>query len=221
MRLGTGGSAIIPPGELSADLESVLAGKAAQLAEQFLAIIIRAIDYCPPVDLRYGEFLRALITADCDLTPEDKYGYREALIDAFLRRNIYPRHVNSLSEDALLWRATNKRLDPSSIWISRTCALACIPDSGGPQRNCAGGRLPSANLPRKPDRLSQFGLVDQHDPRLRGCTVGLPRVESIRSARRVGPDGQIVFDVVAEIVQRCVVNKAGKQIGFEVYGVRR
>ena len=39
----------------NADRFSDLAKKASQLASQFLSICIRAIDYCPPVDLRLGD----------------------------------------------------------------------------------------------------------------------------------------------------------------------
>ncbi|NJM41475.1 MAG: N-6 DNA methylase, partial [Anaerolineae bacterium] len=35
-------------------LQAVLADKASQLARQFLTICIRAIDYCPPIDLEFG-----------------------------------------------------------------------------------------------------------------------------------------------------------------------
>jgi hypothetical protein len=64
---------------------------------------IRALDDCPPVDLTFGEFLRALITADMDLMPEDRRRYRVAFIEAFRRRGIYPRNVRTLSEDSLRW----------------------------------------------------------------------------------------------------------------------
>ena len=52
---------------------------------------IRALDYCPPVDITFGEYLRALITADTDLVPNDKLGYRIAFIEAFRNRGIYPQ----------------------------------------------------------------------------------------------------------------------------------
>ncbi|HLL13295.1 MAG TPA: hypothetical protein VK570_19685, partial [Rubrivivax sp.] len=97
IRLATGGTGILQPGELPAELAELLSDAVSKLASQFLSLIIRAIDYCPPVDIRFGEYLRALITADCNLVPDDRWAYREALIDAFLQRNIYPRHVNSLS----------------------------------------------------------------------------------------------------------------------------
>ena len=86
IRLATNGTGVLPAGDIPPELRSILAEEASQLANQFLTICIRAIDYCPPVDLQLGEFLRALITADYDLVPSDPWGYREALVDAFWRR---------------------------------------------------------------------------------------------------------------------------------------
>ena len=80
-----------------------LAQEAAKAAGHVLNMCIRALDYCPPVDLTFGEYLRALITADMDLMPEDEHGYRVAFIEAFRRRGIYPRDVRTLSEDSLRW----------------------------------------------------------------------------------------------------------------------
>ena len=64
---------------------------------------IRALDYCPPVDINFGDYLRALITADSDLVAEDRYGYRVALLEAFAAREIYPEGVRSLSVESLRW----------------------------------------------------------------------------------------------------------------------
>ncbi|HET6676139.1 MAG TPA: hypothetical protein VFG71_12405, partial [Nitrospiraceae bacterium] len=88
LRLASDGRGILPPGELPADLKEILAKEASQLAGQFLNICIRAVDYCPPVDLRLGEYLRALLTADYDLVPDDEWGYREALVRAFRRHGV-------------------------------------------------------------------------------------------------------------------------------------
>ena len=63
------------------------------VAGQFLDICIRAIDYCPPADMELGEYLRAIITADGDLERSDKWGFREALMRSFRRREIFPEHV--------------------------------------------------------------------------------------------------------------------------------
>ena len=64
---------------------------------------IRALDYCPPVNLEFGDYLRAIITADRDLVRDDSRGYRVAFIDAFRERGIVPYDIRRLAEDSLLW----------------------------------------------------------------------------------------------------------------------
>jgi len=103
LRLASGGTGVLPQGELHPDLVNRLAQEAAKSAGHVLNMCLRALDYCPPVDLTFGEYLRALITADLDLMPEDEHRYRVAFIEAFRRRGIYPRDVRTLSEDSLRW----------------------------------------------------------------------------------------------------------------------
>ena len=66
-------------GALHPGLVARLADEAANTASDMLTICIRALDYCPPVDITFGDYLRALITADIDLFAEDRYDYRVAL----------------------------------------------------------------------------------------------------------------------------------------------
>jgi len=56
------------------------------------------------VALTFGDYLRALITADTDIVPNDDLGYRVAFIEAFQRRGIYPQTVRNLSVESLLWK---------------------------------------------------------------------------------------------------------------------
>lgn len=218
IKLATSGSGVLPPGELSADLQRVLADEASKLASQFLSICIRAIDYCPPIDLEFGEFLRAVITADYNLVPDDPWGYREALIDAFRKRQIYPRNVDNFSEDALLWRPpTNSVPDIEDLSFG---ILKFEGDPGRPsgqeelrRQACALGRVIS-----DPQYLRAFGLAHRGDPRLGGDDVDLPCVQSIRSSRRAGPDGQIVFDLVAEVTQRRTVLDSAGNPQFDFVG---
>ena len=212
VRLATNGSGVLPAGELSADLQGVLADKASRLASQFLTICVRAIDYCPPVGINFGDYLQALITADHDVAPADPWDYRGALIDAFWRRNIYPRYASSLSEDALLWRAPRRPIPPvpglsfGELRFQGDPAQVANQDELRNQA-LALGRYVAA---RTDGELDDFGLVRAGDPRLGGDAVGLPSIDSIRTARRAGPDGQIVFDLVAEITQpRHVAGKPG------------
>jgi hypothetical protein len=103
IRLATNGSGILPGGEISVDLANRLASEAAKTAEHVLNMCIRALDYCPPVNLEFGDYLRAIITADRDLVRDDVRGYRVAFIDAFRQRGIVSYGVSHLAEDSLLW----------------------------------------------------------------------------------------------------------------------
>ncbi|MGH9140002.1 MAG: hypothetical protein ACRD2I_02540 [Vicinamibacterales bacterium] len=103
LRIATNGTGLLPEGSISADLVHRLAGEASETAEHILHICIRALDYCPPNDITFGSYLRALITADLDIAPEDQNGYRVALIEAFRARGIFPRRINTLSIESLSW----------------------------------------------------------------------------------------------------------------------
>jgi hypothetical protein len=50
--------------------------------------MLRAIDYCPPVDLRYDEYARALLRADEVAYPVDTYGIRAELRRIFRQRGL-------------------------------------------------------------------------------------------------------------------------------------
>ncbi len=103
IRIATGGSGILPEGALHPDLVNRLASEAAEISQHILVMCIRALDYCPPVDITFGEYLRGLITADFDMSPIDPYGYRIAMVESFRRHGIYPANVRNLSEESLLW----------------------------------------------------------------------------------------------------------------------
>ena len=139
------------------------------------------------------------------------------MIDAFLRRGILPRGVSNLSEQSLLWRAPQPGHQPLE-----KLSFARLRFEGDPA--CAAG---SEELLRQagvlgeyvaqPTLAQEFGLAPPDAPGFAPGGIGLPTVMSIRSARRIGPDGQIVFDLVAEVVQRCRVAPAGSA-AFPVYG---
>ena len=103
IRIATGGTGVLPEGSISPDLVKRLASEACEIAQHLLHICIRALDYCPPLDITFGNYLRALITADLDIAPEDENGYRIALIEAFRARGIFPDRVNTMSVESLRW----------------------------------------------------------------------------------------------------------------------
>ena len=98
-RAAAGGSDEIHP-----DIANRLAREAARAANSFSSMCIRALDYCPPVDITFGEFLRAIVTADTELYRSDDHEYRYAMIQAFRARGIVPDDVTSLAEESLIWQ---------------------------------------------------------------------------------------------------------------------
>jgi hypothetical protein len=102
-RIATQGTGNLPEGDIHPDLTNRLAAEAAWAADRVLQMCIRAIDYCPPVDITFGDFLRGLITADLDYAPDDKSGFRVVFIESFREWGIYPSGVRSLGIDALAW----------------------------------------------------------------------------------------------------------------------
>src|SRR5690349_14747741 len=113
LRIASSGTGVLPAGELHPDLVNRLANEAAKSAQHILNMCIRALDYCPPVDLSFGDYLRALITADYDLVRDDDLDYRLAVVEAFRGWGIYPHDVRSLSIDSLRWQeATNQDYQP-------------------------------------------------------------------------------------------------------------
>ena len=75
MRIATNGTGVLQPGAIHPDLVNRLATEATKTAGHVVHICIRALDYCPPVDITFADYLRALITADSDLVGNDRYGY--------------------------------------------------------------------------------------------------------------------------------------------------
>lgn len=103
IKIATGGTGLLPAGDLNSHLVKSLASEASKSASHVLSMCIRALDYCPPVDLTYGDYLRALVTADAELVSDDKHNYRLAFIDAFRKRGIYPEGLTTLSLESLAY----------------------------------------------------------------------------------------------------------------------
>jgi hypothetical protein len=222
VRLATGGSGRLPPGDMPLDLQAALAEKASKLAGQFLTMCIRAVDYCPPVDITFGEYLRAVITADRDLVRDDTWAYREAWIDAFRRYHIFPNQVSDLSEESLLWLSPKKLKSEEDIVIPEL-AFAKLQFQGDPawpadanelrRQACELGKIVTTEK-----FMPLFGLVKEGHPELKGDKVALPKIQSIRSSRRIGPSGQVVFDIVAEVTQRRMARVQGETQPCNFYG---
>lgn len=65
------------------NLDAVIA-EGAKAADHLLTIAIRALDYCPPLDLEFSDYLSALLTVDAEVAPDDdRFNYRELIRGTF------------------------------------------------------------------------------------------------------------------------------------------
>jgi hypothetical protein len=72
-------------------------------ANQTANVMLRAIDYCPPVDLRYDEYARALLRADEVAYPGDTYGIRAELKRIFRERGLQPPQEDQRARGEILY----------------------------------------------------------------------------------------------------------------------
>jgi hypothetical protein len=215
-RIATNGTGLLPDGELHPDLVARMADEAARSADHMLTMCIRALDYVPPVDISFGEYLRALITADQDLVPEDTRHYRVSIVSAFRDWGIYPSDVRSLSVDNLLWAEPEIGVHPD-LREFLEAIKAQDWDLTSDRR-------------RAYERMKANAMAF-HEWLVKGSTVTIKEVESMgicynhetaplsirrdkesnnpvfevhafRPCRRIGPDRQQRTEFVVEIVQK-------------------
>ncbi|GAB3912596.1 gluzincin family metallopeptidase [Mucilaginibacter boryungensis] len=234
LRIYTGGTGILPEGQIHPDLVDRLADEAAKTSGHVLRMCIRALDYCPPTDLNFGDYLRALITADVDSIREDTRGYRLAFIDAFRKRGIYPTGIKTLSVESLLYKAENiptlnSSFDILGVFLREFREAVYYTDNrskifeitnafiaGGDTGN---GRIMGLHqrITTKFDGSAEFekltGLVFTDGWQALGIKTSKAHgfeapsfsIDSLKLANRVGPDGKIINQIVLTMIQRSVV----------------
>jgi hypothetical protein len=190
MRIARAGGLQQSSGELHPDIASRLVDAATKTADHFFNICVRALDYCPPVDILFGDFLRAMITADYDLVPNDTVGYRAALVDAFRSRGIVPEGVVSYSEESLIW------CPPEVL------RKADLPRCEGLQFDVL--RRSEAEHRKQQQRNAQvLHKFAVSNAALLGLSAKEPiQAKTFHQVHRIGPDGQLKFGVVAELTQK-------------------
>lgn len=226
--LATGGTGVLPAGALHPGLVDRLADETIKTANQVLAMCIRALDYCPAVDITFGEYLRAVVTADIDLFPEDRLNYRLAFMESFRRWKLLPRDVRTVSDDTLMWGSLVWTGAGGQTWLAdllkdldfgldRSLSRADIFKLNETNRWKLWNRLKAA-LAKQPGLGALFGLA-----------ADLPRYESdgslgrrpkkgettfevfgVRPTRRVAPDGSFRTELISVIQQRIPVRRNGE-----------
>lgn len=220
IRLATRGTGVLPEGDLPYDLVTRLAGEASKSASHVLNMCIRALDYSPPVDMNFGDYLRALITADRDLVRDDDLRYRVAFLEAFRRRGIFPSGVRNLATESVCWNTPELDIHiaeglrkMSLTWdlkAERKAVYETSRDNGSKLHDWL-----KETLKQDEARLLGFSLDEEETLKVNNETGQLSRFEvhSVRPVRRVGPDGQQQLDLVIEITQNWVPENGPKHRG--------
>lgn len=203
-RIATGGTGILPEGDIHPDLVTRLAREAEKASQHVLTMCIRALDYLPPVDVTFGDYLRAIITADSDIMPEDSLSYRVAFMEAFRRRGIFPKEARSLSEESLRWETPNINIGDIApqVYLGRDLSRQMRDWNMSGNREVIFKQLQQANETAKK-------IIEMSRDYKQRITIGLDldeyrfpiEVSSIRPMRRSGKDGQFLMDAVVEITQ--------------------
>jgi hypothetical protein len=180
--------------DLHPDLLGRLAEEASRTAAQFETLCIRALDYSPAVDITFGDYLRALVTADHDLVHDDPMDYRGALIDAFRLRGIRPEGVTSYSEDALLWCSPDEPLELPGLCI--------VPLYAGMEERRETEKANAKLLFHfAKEQADAFGFAD----------VSRISVNSFHPVHRIGPDGNWLIEMVAQVIEKDAKNDQGDE----------
>jgi hypothetical protein len=169
--------------DLPSPLADALCHEATETAMQFFRTCVRALDYLPPVDVTFGDFLRAVMTAETDFDPADHEGTRDAWMQAFRRRGILPDDAPSFSEEALCWPGRGNDLQVKGLPF--------------------GGPLGLSYEERRQTATALKAFIDQDDHKKQ---LDLdPRVEysipSFHPLYRMSRVGGVRWDLVVEVVQ--------------------
>ena len=212
IRIATGGTGVLT-GAPTAELVERLADEAAKAAGHVLDMCIRALDYCPPVDITFSDYLRAIVTADTDLAPQDPFGYRIAFVEAFRARGITPADVRSVSASTLVWEPPPLPLSGLKQILRR---MKLHWDAASDRRKAYDQSNENAKTlwhwlqtSVSDDELAVLGLVrdaaaltfkDDDGTETKGSLHRF-EVHSLRPARRIGPDRTARNDLIVEITQ--------------------
>jgi subtilisin family serine protease len=236
LRIYTGGTGVLPTGAIHPDLVRRLADEASKSADHVLGMCIRALDYVPPVDVTFFEYLRGLITADSDLVSDDRHNYRVAFVEAFRRRGIYPVNIDAptsdtlrtLSVDTVRWQGLDDSLLRSKERNAIERQYRGIVDRLRRYANSClyvKDRKALFNAARKErlelhekikiafDATPEFAKELGVDP---GRTF---EVHELRPAMRVSPDGRYVPQVIVAVTQSTQV-RADREAGVPSHTFR-
>jgi hypothetical protein len=149
-----------------------VAEEGADIAERLLTMSIRALDYMPPTDISFNDYISALLTSDLEIRPDDsRYMLRTHLLNGFAAFGFAP--ASSYAGCAGQWRPRPETLTYS--FVHREA------------------------LER--DRDEVFRFLWDNRVALELCDEAFTAVGGVRPCLRVDADGFTLRETVADYVQ--------------------
>lgn len=109
MLMATGGSGILQDGAIEPNLLNQLSSMAADTANRLLKISIRAIEFTSPIGVTFSGYLRALLTADYLLSPDEEFHLRRILVESFAERGIFASEAGSQDPASVRFRSQTEQ----------------------------------------------------------------------------------------------------------------
>ena len=147
----------------------------AEIADTLLTLAIRALDYTPPVHVEFGDFLSAALTSDTSVRPDDG----KYQLRKRLRESFAAYGIEPASDE------------PDGLW------------EVAPEVDYSNTHFES--MRSDPDEVFRFIWENRGPDRLDISGEAYSRIISVRPSVRVGPDGFVLREVVAEHVQTLVL----------------
>lgn len=143
------------------------------IADYLLTMVIRALDYLPPVNLEFCDFLSAVLSSDREINPNDsRYRFRDTLRESLVSYGIDPASKGTDSDPGI-WCPPSGTLNYEAVHFESM------------QR----------------DRDEVFRFVWENRKALQLYENAYTRVLSVRPCLRIGPDGFALRETVAEYLQ--------------------
>lgn len=144
------------------------------IANHLLTIAIRALDYCPSVDLEFSDYLTAMLTVDAEVVPDDsRFSYRDVLLKTFRSYGIDPPPEKT--DKSGCWRQFRRNAE---IQYRKTNFESML---------------------RDPEEVFRF--IWENQAVLNVDSRGYTEVISVRPSIRQGPDGFMLRETVCEYIQ--------------------
>jgi hypothetical protein len=150
---------------------SLVVEEGARVADHLLTMSIRALDYCPTTDITFSDYLSALLTIDREVVADDS---KYGYRDSLIR--------NFKEFDVAVAEGAN----PDGTWVQFAAPLVY-------------SRSHFDSMLR--DKEEVFRFIWENRVPLGIATDGYVEVENVRPCYRIGPDGFILHETVAEYVQ--------------------